>query len=185
MNGKRLLHYKSCEDSSRITSNHGNNRSRENFNKMNSFEIRQKEAVKRESQDQLNELKKQPDLFKQLLDKAMKIEQDKDSGYTYEFNFAIKYETLFGERVVITGEPDFLGHWDPLKGLELEWTAGGMWKANILVGEGSIKGFEYKYVCVKKHEMRWENGKNRVLNIDEGIKMNSHIIISKNDYWQV
>lgn len=184
MNGKRLFHYKSSEDNSRITNSHSNNRSRENFSKLSSFEITQKEAAKRASQERLNELKKQPELFKKLLDKAMKIGKEKDSGYTYEFNFAIKYETLFGERLVITGEPDFLGHWDPLKGLELEWTPGGIWKANILVGEGAVNDFEYKYVCVKKQEMRWENGQNRLLNIVEGIKLNSSIMFTKRDSWQ-
>ena len=46
MNGKRLFHYKSSEDNSRITNSHGNNRSRENFSKLSSFEITQKEAAK-------------------------------------------------------------------------------------------------------------------------------------------
>ena len=185
MNGKRLLHYKSTVDNIRVSKSHGNNRPRGNFSKINSFETTEKQAAKKASQKQLNELKKYPDLFKKLLDKAMKIGKDKQTGFTYEFNFAIKYETLFEERLVITGEPDFLGHWDPLKGLELEWTPGGIWKANILVGEGSIKDFEYKYVCVKKQEVRWENGKNRLLNITDGKKLNSKIMFTKSDSWQV
>jgi hypothetical protein len=183
MNGKHLFHYKSCEDNPRAL--HVTPRSRENLNKMNSYENRQKEAAKRLSQDQLNEIKKNPELFQKLLDKAMRIEKEKTSAFTYELSFSINYETLFGERVVITGQPDFLGNWDPLKGLELEWTEGGTWKAKVLVGEGSMKDFEYKYVCIKKHEIRWENGNNRIFNIKEGIKQNSLILFNKVDLWQV
>lgn len=147
-------------------------------------EAERTQKSQRHSMFDISELRNRPDTLKRLLDAAIQIEKEKTTGYTYEFNFSIPYHTQYGERVVITGEPDFLGNWDPLRGLELEWSPGNIWKVNILISEGVIKDFEYKYVCVKSSCLIWEAGVNRTFKMDDGVKQNSHIIFKKEDCWQ-
>ena len=184
MNGKGKIHFKSFEDSSRIFISPGVSRTREVLLKQHSLESRQKDAAKQASIQQLTELKKDPDMYKKLIDTVMETVKTQTPALTYEFNFSIQYNTFFGERIVATGEPEFLGNWDPLKGLELEWSTGSFWKANILLGEGVVKDFEYKYVCIKKNEILWEKGDNRSLKIAEGAKNKTQILFNKDDYWQ-
>ncbi|OMJ75919.1 hypothetical protein SteCoe_24814 [Stentor coeruleus] len=138
----------------------------------------------RHSTFDISELRNRPEMLKRLLDAAIQIEKDKTTGFTYELNFSIAYNTKFGERIVVTGDPEFLGKWDPLRGLELEWSPGNIWKVNILIAEGIINDFEYKYVCINPCSIIWEFGVNRSLKISEGIKNNSHIVFKKEDYWQ-
>lgn len=184
MNGKGIIHFKSYEDSSRIFISPGVNRTREVLLKQHNLESRQKDTAKQASIQQLTELKKNPDMYKKLIETVMETEKTQTPVLTYEFNFNIQYNTFFGERIVVTGEPEFLGNWDPLKGLELEWSTGCYWKVNILLGEGVVKDFEYKYVCIKKNEILWEKGKNRSFKVSEGAKNNTHILFNKIDNWQ-
>ncbi|OMJ96225.1 hypothetical protein SteCoe_185 [Stentor coeruleus] len=138
----------------------------------------------RHSTFDISELRNKPEMLKRLLDAAIQIEKEKSTGFTYELNFSIAYNTKFGERIVVTGDPEFLGKWDPLRGLELEWSPGNIWKVNILIAEGTINDFEYKYACIKPSSIAWEAGINRLFKISDGIKQNSHIVFKKEDYWQ-
>lgn len=184
MNGKHINGHKSSEEESKIFSflNFSHRQSLENISKNTEDECIRKSQ--KHSTFDISELRNNPDILKRLLDNAIQIEKENTTSLTYEFNFSIAYNTSFGERVVITGEPDFLGNWDPLRGLELEWNPGNIWKVDILIAEGVIKDFEYKYVCIKPSPITWEAGKNRVLKISDGIKSNSHIVFRKEDYWQ-
>lgn len=184
MNGKSINHYKSFEDNSRIYLSPAILSSREALQKQHSLDSRQRNAVRQASIQKLEELKKNPDMYKKLIDTVMESEKTQNSVLTYEFCFSIHYNTHYGERLVITGEPEFLGCWDPLKGLELEWSAGNIWTANIVLGEGIVKDFKYKYVCIKKHEIVWEKGDDRNFNIADGLKQSTHITFNKNDGWQ-
>ncbi|OMJ78123.1 hypothetical protein SteCoe_22141 [Stentor coeruleus] len=184
MNGKRSNGHRKSEDELKINSfnNFMHRQSVEILSKRSEAERIQKSQ--RNSMFDISELRNRPDILKRLLDVAIQIEKEKITSYTYEFNFNITYHTLYGERVVITGEPDFLGNWDPLKGLELEWSPGDVWKVNILIAEGIIKDFEYKYVCVKSNCLIWEAGVNRTFKMDDGVKQNSNISFKKEDCWQ-
>lgn len=183
MNGKGIAHYKSFEDNSRIYISPALIWNREALQKQHSLDSQQKSAARQASIRQLEELKKDPNMYKKLIDTVIESEKTLNSVLTYEFNFEIHYYTQFGERLVITGEPEFLGSWDPLKGLELEWNFGNVWKANIVFGEGVLEDFKYKYVCIKKHEIVWEKGNNRNFNITDGVKQSTHIVFNKNDSW--
>ena len=57
----------------------------------------------------LSEMKKRPDFLNHLYT-AIQIEKNLKLGVTYELNFSIRYETCFGERIVIAGTPEFLGN---------------------------------------------------------------------------
>ncbi|OMJ83142.1 hypothetical protein SteCoe_15996 [Stentor coeruleus] len=179
MNGNHIN-----EEESKIFSflNFSHRQSLENISKSSEAE-RIRKSQKHSTFD-MSELRNNPDILKRLLDTAIQIEKEKDISLTYEFNFSIAYNTSFGERVVITGKPDFLGNWDPLRGLELEWNPGNLWKVDILISEGVIKDFEYKYACVKSSSIVWEGGENRMFNISDGVKTNSHMVFRKEDYWQ-
>ena len=131
----------------------------------------------------LSEMKKRPDFLNHLYT-AIQIEKNLKLGVTYELNFSIRYETCFGERIVIAGTPEFLGNWNPLKGLELEWTTGNVWKANILIGEGVLKDFEYKFVCIKCNGIEWEKGENRLLKVSDGLENGSNILFKNTSMWQ-
>ena len=147
MNGKSCKNRKNSEENIKCHSSLITNGSvsRESNSKQIYSEVRQKENKEKFSSFDFAELKKHPDIFNKLLDTAVKIEKEKHLGMTYELYFSIKYDTAFGERIVVTGFPEFLGNWDPLKGLELEWSVGNVWKVNILIGEGVLSNFEYNF----------------------------------------
>ena len=132
----------------------------------------------------LSELKKNPDAFNKLLDTAIQIERQQSNSTTIEMNFAIRYNTSFGERIVVTGMPDFFGNWDPVKGLELEWSSGNIWRANILLSEGNLKDFEYKYVCMKDPIAEWEVGNNRKFKVADGVFRGQNLVFTCNDSWR-
>jgi Starch binding domain len=184
MNGKHYSH-KIPEGSIKIRSSlsPGNHSSREMSSKSTSEHSHKAKSEISKSFD-ISELKKDPDFFKHLIDTAIKIEKKKSTGATYELNFTINYCTVFGERIVITGNPDFLGNWNPLSGLELEWSPGNDWRVSILIGEGVVSDFEYKYVCIKANDLLWESGQNRVFHVSQGIKQGSSLVFKKYDVWQ-
>ncbi|CAG9333759.1 unnamed protein product [Blepharisma stoltei] len=132
----------------------------------------------------INELKKNPELYQKILNDAITLQKEKIKPTSYMFHFRIHYKTLFGERIVIVGSEEFLGNWDPYKGLELEWSAGNYWNVSIPIGEGEISSIDYKYVCIKRNQLVWEGGPNRVLRVEDGEKKGSILVFNREDYWQ-
>ena len=184
MNRNRLRYYKLLKDSQKKQPEISYHKDSEDLSRKFLLEkcVQKKQSWK--SSFDIEELKKRPDYLKQLLDVAIKIERDQKTIKTYELNFSIKYKTLYGERIAITGKPEFLGNWDPLKGLILEWNSDNIWKANIIIGEGTLLDFEYKYICIKSNSLVWEEGLNRILNISQGVKKGSNLIFMQDDIWQ-
>ena len=129
-------------------------------------------------------MRKNPGEFKKLLDTVIQIERHQSTNTTIEINFAIKYDTVFGERIVVTGMPDFFGNWDPMKGLELEWSTGNIWRADILLSEGSLKDFEYKYVCIKDSIAKWEGENNHEFKVADGEFQGQNLVFTCNDSWR-
>ena len=73
----------------------------------------------------------------------------------------IHYYTLPGQKIMMTGNMKFLGLWDPLKGIQMEYIKEGYWEANIQLA--TITSWEYKFVCVQENgEAGWEQGENRI-----------------------
>jgi len=123
--------------------------------------------------------------FDEALQKAIKKTQKLQSCKVYELNFTIHYDTQFGEKIVITGDQDFLGNWDVFKGLELEWNPNNIWKVSIPISEGELKDFEYKYVCLRPTgTFKWEEGLNRKFKVQEGTQAGCKVLFDKQDVWQ-
>ena len=131
----------------------------------------------------ISELRKNPEMLRELMDAAEFIEKH-EGGMVFEFNFGIQYNTVFGESIVVTGEPEFLGNWDPSQGLLLNWTDSGCWQVSVFLNLSSMKSFEYKYVIVSNESISWETGPNRICLLSSGIRTNTHTIFKLQDTWQ-
>ena len=185
MNGERLKLYKIAKARQGSKSQLSQHKASVDLSRKHLLEeCAQKEQSWKSSSD-IEELKKRPDHLKQLLDTAIQVERGLKTIRTYELNFSINYTTSYRERIVITGKPEFLGNWDPLKGLMLEWNLDNIWRANIIIGEGMLLDFEYKYICIKPNGLDWESGPNRILSISHGVKRGSSLVFIQNDIWQL
>lgn len=58
----------------------------------------------------ISDLRKDPELYQKILNEAIRIEKNNNKSSIFELNFQIKYESSFGEKVVITGGHEFLGN---------------------------------------------------------------------------
>ena len=98
------------------------------------------------------------------------IEADRRNAHLCGSEFELTFETHYatsvrckqpGEKIVVVGDLDFLGGWNPAAGLEMEWSPGHIWKLTVTLAEGVLPEFRYKYVCVRSNRFRWEAGPNR------------------------
>ena len=122
--------------------------------------------------------------FDLLLAAAQAVNRASNTGFCYEISFVIHYKTVFGEKIVVTGNTDWLGSWDPLRGFELEWTPGNIWTNSFLLAEGSLPAFEYKYVCVRSNNAcRWEQRKNRSLHPQQGLQTGHKLLLNQEETW--
>ena len=88
-------------------------------------------------------------------------ESDSESSVklsAFECEFCIRYETLFGQSLVLVGSTGEFGEWDLKKGVKMSWKPGHLWTANLLIRSLPV---EYKYVCHSNDEFIWEKGENR------------------------
>lgn len=85
--------------------------------------------------------------------------------------FKIKKELQFGDRLAVVGSADMLGKWDAAKGLELVWSDGHVWQAEVTLPSGM--DVEYKCVVVRgSGEAEWEGGNNRSVKLgDEAVEV--------------
>ncbi|GLC38553.1 hypothetical protein PLESTB_001738900 [Pleodorina starrii] len=77
----------------------------------------------------------------------------------------IPYRVNFGEVLRVVGSSSLLGDWSADRGLQLTWTEGDVWTAELPISAG-----HYEFKCVvydvnTNSVTRWEDGGNRVLNI--------------------
>ena len=93
-------------------------------------------------------------------------------GKEHLCKFSIKYETKFGERIIIVGSTLDLGTWDPFNGFKLNWEPSHIWSGVL---KCTTVPFEYKYVCLSSSHAIWEKGKNREFD---------HFESEKSDNWQ-
>ena len=61
----------------------------------------------------------------------------------------VHYYITPGQKLVMTGNTQFLGLWDPNKGLPMEYKGEGSWEAKVYIS--NLKQFEYKFVCVSQN----------------------------------
>ena len=78
-----------------------------------------------------------------------------------KINFEIQFNTFIGQSISISGSIDKLGNWNEYKALNMNWTVGNIWKANIEYDDA--KGFEYKFIFMENGNLKkWEDGINRI-----------------------
>ena len=83
-----------------------------------------------------------------------------------KINFEIKFDTFIGQSISIIGSIDKLGNWDEYKALNMNWTEGNIWKANIEYDD--IKCFEYKFIFMENGSIKkWEDGINRIFSFTQ------------------
>ena len=93
----------------------------------------------------------------------------KNINYSFKLqkiNFVIKFDTFIGQSISIIGSIDKLGNWDEYKALNMNWTEGNIWKANIEYNDN--KGFEYKFIFMENGAIKkWEDGINRIFSFSQ------------------
>ena len=83
-----------------------------------------------------------------------------------KINFEIKFDTFLGQSISIIGSIDKLGNWNEYKALNMNWTEGNIWKANMEYDD--IKGFEYKFIFMENGSIKkWEDGINRIFSFTQ------------------
>jgi hypothetical protein len=97
--------------------------------------------------------------------KSVEVSLSCEADYAVEavlkqvYQFSIHYSANFGENLVLVGNRQVLGNWDPAQGLMLSWSSGDLWSGSIEL-ESDLE-LEYKYACVSPNTIRWEAGPNR------------------------
>ncbi|GFR45546.1 hypothetical protein Agub_g6940 [Astrephomene gubernaculifera] len=75
----------------------------------------------------------------------------------------VPYRVQYGEVIRVVGSSPLLGEWSADQGLQLTWTDGDVWTAEVPIGAGS---YEFKCVVCNAESntiIRWEDGGNRIL----------------------
>ena len=82
----------------------------------------------------------------------------------YDIEFTVKYETEFGQEMVILGSIDQLGNWNDLSKGKMKWSDGHVWRLKIKAYQPV---FTYKYVVLNSDgSKRWEQGFNRLADLE-------------------
>ena len=68
--------------------------------------------------------------------------------------FSIKYNSIYGEEVVILGSTAKFGNWNLNKGFHLKWNEGNIWTGEMFFENGDIQNFEFKFVVVEKEKIK-------------------------------
>ena len=113
------------------------------------------------------------------------VNENKQSFYVInKIIFSIKYNSLFGEEVLVLGSISKLGFWDLRRGLPLKWNEGNIWIGEISLDKNDLKNFEFKFVVVEKGNIKfWESGTNNIINFEELInKMKNNKVGRYNKY---
>ena len=81
---------------------------------------------------------------------------------------ATEYACDAGEKIVICGDGDMLGSWDPAKGVPLRSDASkgdDSWQASVILTKGS--SYEFKLATIREDSgaVRWQSDLNRVVRI--------------------
>ncbi|CAG9334122.1 unnamed protein product [Blepharisma stoltei] len=107
-------------------------------------------------------------------------EIDFSEKHTSDVHFHINYKTSFGESIWVCGNHEKIGNWNPQHAFKLEWSEGNIWKGTLPIEKDKVGTLEYKYICKKGNNLKWEFGPNHFLMI-EGIIEDQ---MTKNDNWQ-
>ena len=67
----------------------------------------------------------------------------------YLVSFQIEYKTQWGESITVVGDKTQLGNWDPVEGLSLSHSKGGIWSGCVKLKE-YITSFSYRYLLTNE-----------------------------------
>jgi protein-tyrosine phosphatase len=98
--------------------------------------------------------------------------------------FKINYRTVPGENIYVLGNTPELGNWNIENGLKLHWQTEHDWSHMVKIEHKPDKLIEYKYVVFNnsKHQVKWEEGENRELELSK-VKQNNDEIFLK-EVWE-
>ena len=78
--------------------------------------------------------------------------------------FRLRYDSRWGEELFLTGNTEELGLWNPNKAVPMEYVGPGIWSVCVETRRAtSLQPVEYKYFVRENHQIRWEDGPNRIL----------------------
>ena len=103
-----------------------------------------------------------------------------DSTGSVRFTCVAKCD--FGASVVVTGSMDALGNWDPMRGLQLEWSEGHAWCADASLPIGSELRVKFvKIVSATSDVLEWQDGDDIVLTVESGASIDAGSTASENE----
>ncbi|MEO5908809.1 MAG: 4-alpha-glucanotransferase, partial [Ginsengibacter sp.] len=83
-----------------------------------------------------------------------------------KIDFYIRYHTIFGEQLFISGNNEFLGDYDPEKAILLKWFNEDFWTITIDFPENFDDNINYKYILKDiKDVMIFDGEENRFINL--------------------
>jgi len=74
----------------------------------------------------------------------------------------------YGVGVVVTGSHDTLGNWDPLEGLQLEWSEGHLWQGEVSLSAGTDINMKFAKTfgsSLDREVIEWQDGEDLVLTV--------------------
>ena len=77
--------------------------------------------------------------------------------------FRLRYDSRWGEELFLTGNNTELGNWNPDKAVPMEYVGPGIWSVCVETHGRASLPTEYKYFIRENHQIRWEDGPNRIL----------------------
>ncbi|QTA81651.1 Glycoside hydrolase, family 77 [Desulfonema limicola] len=92
--------------------------------------------------------------------------------------FSIHYNTVWGQKLCVSGSIPELGNWNPEQAPEMIYTSGGIWVLKLDFTKPV--DFKYKYCLMdeNKKSIKWESGENRMFLWDICISKNISLIDS-------
>ena len=88
----------------------------------------------------------------------------------------------FGTSVVVTGSMDALGNWDPMQGLQLEWSEGHAWSADASLPIGEELRVKFvKIVSATSDVLEWQDGDDIVLTVEGGASIETGSTASESE----
>ena len=98
--------------------------------------------------------------------------------------FTMHYVTRPGQVLKIVGDHENLGTWEPAKGIQMTWTDGHVWSAEVELPANQT--YFYKYVLQDdqgQEVTRWQEGNNRILVIPSSNTVGNGPVIEAHDMW--
>lgn len=103
-----------------------------------------------------------------------------------QLTFSVPRRVDFGHHLLIVGSNDKLGGWDVGRGVQMQWTEGDVWVAELQVPAAERLALEYKYVVQDDHgvAVEWKPGANCELQLALPPKVPPGAKVHVEDDWE-